>query len=56
MIILKLIEKINEKARVDLAEIRETIVRETEEARQSLLKEVDHFAEDISRRILGRAV
>ena len=53
---IKLIEKINEKARADLAEIRETIARETEEARQSLLKEVDIFAEDISRRILGRAV
>ena len=53
---MKLIEKINEKARADLAEIREKIVLETEEARQSLLKEVDSFAEDISRRILGRAV
>jgi len=52
----KLIEKINEKARVDLAEIREKIVQETEEARQALLKEIDSFAEDISRRILGRAV
>lgn len=52
----KLIEKINEKARVDLAEIRERIALETEEARQALLKEVDNFAEDISRRILGRAV
>lgn len=53
---MKVIEKINEKARVNLAGIRETIARETEEARQSLLKEVDDFAEDISRRILGRAV
>lgn len=53
---MKLIEKINEKARADLAEIREKIVLETEEARQVLLKEVDSFAEDISLRILGRAV
>ena len=53
---MKLIEKINEKARADLAEIREKIVKETEEARQALLKEVDTFAEDISLRILGRAV
>ena len=53
---MKLIEKINEKARADLAEIREKIVLETEEARQALLKEVDSFAEDISLRILGRAV
>ena len=53
---LQSIEKINDKARADLVEIREKISRETEEARQALLKEVDHFAEDISLRILGRAV
>lgn len=52
----KIIAKINEKARVDLMEIRERITRETEDARQMLLKEVDTFAENISRRILGRAV
>ncbi len=53
---LKIIEKINEKARTDLAQIREKIVQEADEARLTLLKEVDGFAEDISRRILGRAV
>jgi F-type H+-transporting ATPase subunit b len=53
---IKLIEKINEKGRADLAEIRERIVRETEQARKALLKEVDGFAAEISRRILGRAV
>ena len=53
---IKLIEKINEKARGDLAEIRERIVRETDQARKALLKEVDGFAAEISRRILGRAV
>lgn len=53
---VKIIEKINEKARADLAEIREKIVKEAEEARLALLKEVDGFAEEISRRILGRAV
>ena len=51
----KLIEKINEKARVDLADIRERIAREVEEARLALLEEIDGYAEDISRRILGRA-
>ncbi len=51
----KLIEKINEKARMDLADIRERIAREVEEARLALLKEIDGYAEDISRRILGRA-
>jgi F-type H+-transporting ATPase subunit b len=53
---MKIIEKINEKARADLAEIREKIIQEAEQARQALLKEVDGYAEDISRRILGRAV
>lgn len=53
---LKLIEKINEKARADLAEVRERIAREADQARQILLKEVDGFAAEISRRILGRAV
>jgi F-type H+-transporting ATPase subunit b len=53
---MKIIEKINEKARGDLAQIREKIVQEAEEARLTLLKEVDGFAEEISRRILGRAV
>jgi len=52
----KIIEKINEKARTDLAEIREKIAKEANEARLALLKEVDGFAEDISRRILGRTV
>jgi F-type H+-transporting ATPase subunit b len=52
----KIIEKINEKARKDLAEIRERIAKEANDARQSLFKEVDSFAEDISRRILGRAI
>jgi F-type H+-transporting ATPase subunit b len=52
----KIIEKINEKARADLEEIRAKITREAESARMALLKEVDGFADDISRRILGRAV
>jgi len=52
----KIIEKINDKARADLAEIRERIAQEAKEARQALLKEVDGYAEEISRRILGRAV
>jgi F-type H+-transporting ATPase subunit b len=52
----KIIEKINDKARADLAEIRERIVHEADDARLALLKEVDGFAEEISRRILGRAV
>ena len=52
----KIIEKINEKARADLEVIRAKITREAESARVTLLKEVDGFADDISWRILGRAV
>lgn len=53
---LKLIEQINEKARADLAAVKEKVARDAEQARQALLKEVDGFATEISRRILGRAV
>ncbi len=52
----KQIEKINEKARADLAEIRETVARETEEVRKSLQKKITVFADEISEKILGRAV
>ncbi len=52
----QLIEKINEKARADLAQIRERITRETETARAALQKEIEAFADEISRKILGRAV
>ncbi len=52
----RIIEKINEKARKDIAEIRDKIAADADVARQALLKEVEGFAEDISRRILGRAV
>lgn len=49
-------EKINEKAKQDLAEIREKVARETEEVRQSLQPQIDSFADQISEKILGRAV
>ena len=52
----KLIEKINEKARADLAEIKEKVVQETQTARQALQKEIDLFADEISSKILGRAI
>ncbi len=50
------IEEINERARQDLAKVREQIARDMESARQSLEAEVDKFADDISQKILGRAV
>ena len=49
-------EEINEKARADLAEIREKVAGETESVRQSLQPQIDHFADLISEKILGRAV
>ena len=50
------IEKLNEKARADLEEIRARIVKDADAARKALLQQVDGFADDIARRILGRAV
>ena len=52
----ELIEKINEKARIDLEQMREKIISEAQEAREALQREIDRFADDISSKILGRAV
>jgi F-type H+-transporting ATPase subunit b len=52
----ELIEKINDKARTDLEQMREKIVSEAQEARQALQREIDRFADDICIKILGRAV
>ena len=48
--------QINEKAQAELTQVREQVARDVEVARQSLLKEVDGFAEAIGEKILGRAV
>lgn len=53
---LQIMEQINEKARKDMAEIRERVSRETESVRASLQQQVDQFADQISEKILGRAV
>lgn len=52
----QIIQQINEKAAANLAEIRERVSKETETARETLLKQVDGFASDIGQKILGRAV
>lgn len=52
----KLIESINVKAQADLTEIRQKIKGDAERARQSLQQEVGRFANEIARKILGRAV
>jgi F-type H+-transporting ATPase subunit b len=52
----KLIESINAKAQADLEEIRKKIRTDAERARQSLQQEIGSFANEITRKILGRAV
>ncbi|MDY6792159.1 MAG: ATPase [Thermodesulfobacteriota bacterium] len=52
----KIIEKINKKAQADLAEVRKKIAKDAEEAKTSLLQEIDGFANAIGEKILGRAV
>jgi len=52
----ELIGKINEKAVSELAKVREQIAKDAEGVRISLMKDVDVFASDIGKKILGRAV
>jgi len=50
------IEEINERSRQDLSKVRGQIAKDMDSARQALEAEVDKFADDISQKILGRAV
>jgi F-type H+-transporting ATPase subunit b len=52
----KIIAKINEKAAAELSSVREKITNDAENARKTLLKDVDVFAGEITQKILGRAV
>jgi F-type H+-transporting ATPase subunit b len=52
----KLIESINAKAHADLEEIRKKIKADAQRARQSLQQDVGSFANEITRKILGRAL
>jgi len=52
----EIIEKINQKAQADLAEVREKIAKDAEDVRASLEQEIDAFANAIGEKILGRAV
>ncbi len=51
-----IIAGINQKAQAELAQVHEKIKQEAEVARDSLQKEVDSLADQISEKILGRAV
>lgn len=52
----KIIENVNANAQAELVEIREKIARDVEAARASLQEKIDGFANDITQKILGRAV
>ncbi|MBU0988205.1 MAG: ATP synthase F0 subunit B [Proteobacteria bacterium] len=52
----QIIERINQKAQAELAEIRIKIAKDVEAVRASLQKEVGAFADAIGEKILGRAV
>ncbi len=52
----QMIERINEKARQDLEDLREKVSRETREVRQSLESQIEFFANEISKKMLGRTV
>jgi F-type H+-transporting ATPase subunit b len=51
----EIIDRINQKAQSNLAEIRAQVAEETEKARAALEKEVGLFAKSIGEKILGRA-
>ena len=50
-----IIEKINQKAQADLAEVREKVAKDAEGVRVSLQEQLDDIAIAISHKILGRA-
>ncbi len=52
----EIIAKINEKAHAELEKVRQKIRTDAEEVKETLLQEVDRFANDIGEKILGRAV
>ena len=50
-----IVGKITDKAREDMATVKEQITKETEDVKAALEKEVDAFADAITQKILGRA-
>ena len=52
----RVMEELNKKAQAQMAETRETVAKDVEKAKASLLKEVDAFSNAITQKILGRAV
>jgi len=52
----KIIENVNANAQTELSEVREKIARDVEATRASLQEKIGEFADDITQKILGRAV
>ena len=51
----KIIIKIDEKAQAEIAAIREKIAKDARHVRETLQQEIEVFAEEIERKILGRS-
>ena len=51
-----IIDKINQKAQAELAQVREKIAQDAQSVQSDLEKEVDAFAGAIGEKILGRAI
>jgi len=51
----EIIDKINKKAQANLAEIKQQVAEQTEQARKALEGEVEAYANAIGEKILGRA-
>ncbi len=52
----QVLDKINADAQAELNAVKAKVVKEAEAAKAALLKEVDIFANEIGKKILGRAV
>jgi F-type H+-transporting ATPase subunit b len=52
----QIVENITRQAQEELARVREKIAQDTETVRGTLQTQIEHFAKDISQKILGRTV
>jgi len=52
----KIIQRINQKAQADLADLKEKVARDSAVVRESLQAEIDDFANAIGQKILGRTI
>jgi len=52
----EIISKINQKGAEELAKVREKVAKETDDVRNALLSQLDTFALEIGKKILGRSI